>query len=382
MKIYNWLLLSLFALVTAQTKAQSFSNTLEVWMDEVHNVIADGTTVTKVTVYQKDPNFNYTTFNMTLTIPKGMSIHKVKSGRDYVNDIELSVRATNTHTIACNMPEDRTVRIICMSSELQDLYPDDEDGNEYYPLFTIGFVADPSTYNGKYQIELTGCRFVHNDGENLTPADLDHTEYSEFVVTGGTDFPGVDCTVPAEGIGTLILPFDSPIPAGMNVYECNGISDENSLVLDPVGEIAANTPYIITGREGNYHFDGTYRALKEMYSTEYMTGVFEQMPVPANAYVMQNHKNTLGLGFYRVGETEVTINPYKCYLNALPVQTTFFSIPWGEMTGVDMPGLGSAEVNVYNVEGKLIRKGVKQNRALDGLDAGVYIINNQKFIKE
>lgn len=381
MRTIQILLTVWFALHAAQTTAQT--NTLEVWMDPACQLTADGKTVTRLTVYQKDPNADYTTFNMTLTVPKGTQIHKVRDGREYVDDIELSERATKSHSIACNMPDERTVKIICMSSLLQDLYPDDADGNEYYPLFTIGLVADPSTYNGKYQVEMTGCRFVKNEEEGLSHTDLDHTEYTEFTVTGGTDFPGVDYAVSAVRCGTLILPFDSAIPAGMQVYACDGISEESVLRLNPVEAIAANTPYIVTAEAGNYHFEGEYRALKEAYSTPFMTGVFEEMPVPVGAYVLQNHAATAGLGFYRVGETAVTISPYRCYLNALPEGEKVMKISLGDVTGLSLPAAGTGErVNVYNAEGKLLRSGVKMAGALDNLAPGVYIINDRKYIKE
>ncbi|MGN0221152.1 MAG: hypothetical protein ACI4BA_03395, partial [Prevotella sp.] len=153
-------LFCLLALLSVRANAQS---TLEVWMDQTMEVTADGTTVTYLTFYQKDPNINYIAFNMAITVPKGIHIHQKKSGRDYVNDIELSVRATNTHSIACNMPNDNTIKIISTSSELQEFYPDDEDGNLYDPLFTIGLVADETMYNGTYKIEMWDLVFGYRD---------------------------------------------------------------------------------------------------------------------------------------------------------------------------------------------------------------------------
>ncbi len=380
MKTIRFILMWL-ALYSVQAMAQT-NNTLEVWMDKTISITADGTSVTYVTIYQRDPNVTYTTFNMVLTVPKGTRINQVREGRNMVNDIKLSERA-NDHNIACNMPEDRTIKIICMSPTLSDLYPDDIDGNPCEALFTIGLVADPSTYNGTYAVELTGCRFVNNVDNGLDYADLDHVEYSDFVITGGTDFPGVDFTIPAEQCGTLILPFDSKIPDGMNVYECNGISGDNTLLLNSVQTIAANTPYIVTGTAGQYHFNGDYKALLESYSTEYMTGVFEEVKAPEGAYVMQNHKSTTGIGFYKVGKATVKVKPYRCYLNALPNGAKMFKFAFDDVTGItetvsDEP----AKVDVYSVDGKKIRSNVKWNNALNNLSPGVYIVNDKKVVKE
>ena len=370
------------ALYAAQASAQT-DNTLEVWMDESVSVTADGETVTYLTISEYDPNVNYIAFNMTLTLPKGFRVNQVRSGREYVNDIKLSEdRATTTHSIQCNMPEEGTLKIICVSSQNQALYPDDIDGNIVYPLFTVGLVADPTAINGAYDVEMTGCRFVKylEDGTTLAPADLDHTEYSRFTVTGGTDFPGVDYTLPAEGCGTMILPFNAAIPEGMSVYACTGISS-SSLNLEAVSDIQANTPYIVTGPEGTYHFTGEYQALKASYSTPYMTGVFEQMKVPEGNFVMQNHKDTYGIGFYRVGTVETIINPYRCYVNNLSNEINVFGFNLGQTDGVSSTKADKDEpVNVYRIDGQAIRTQVKRSQALNGLAPGIYIINDQKYI--
>ena len=369
------------ALFTAQAMAQT-PNTLEVWMDKEVKVTADGETVTYLTVSEKDPNVNYIAYNMTFTLPKGFKIHQVKSGREYVNDISLSERATSTHQIDCNMPTEGMLKVICTSTQNYELYPDDADGNIIYPIFTIGLVADPSVINGIYDVEMYDVTFVRylEDGITLAGVDLDHTEYSRFTVTGGTDFPGVDYTLPAEGCGTMILPFNAAIPEGMSVYACTGISS-SSLNLEAVSDIQANTPYIVTGPEGTYHFTGEYQALKASYSTPYMTGVFEQMKVPEGNFVMQNHKDTYGIGFYRVGTVETIINPYRCYVNNLSNEINVFGFNLGQTDGVSSTKADKDEpVNVYRIDGQAIRTQVKRSQALNGLAPGIYIINNQKYI--
>ena len=193
------LLLAWLALYAAQAMAQTA--TLEVWMDKNVTVTADGKTVTYLTVSEKDPNVNYIAYNMTITLPKGFKVNQVKQGREYVNDITLSERATSTHQIDCNMPEEGMLKVICTSTSNYEMYPDDAEGNIIYPIFTVGLVADPSTINGTYDVEMTGVRFVRylEDGNTLAAVDLDHIEYSEFTVTGGTDFPGIDYSLPSEG---------------------------------------------------------------------------------------------------------------------------------------------------------------------------------------
>ncbi len=180
-------LILLLALVSVRATAQE--SQFQLWMDESLTVTADGVTVTYLTVSQYDPEHNYLGFNMEFMLPKGFKINQVKSGRGYKNDIELSVRATDTHTISCNMPDERTLKVACISTQNQELYPDDIDGNIHYPLFTVGIVADPTTINGVYEVEMSGISFTwRNESNTLSQKVIDKLEKICMVtVVGGTD---------------------------------------------------------------------------------------------------------------------------------------------------------------------------------------------------
>lgn len=118
-----------------------------------------------------------------------------------------------------------------------------------------------------------------------------------------------------------------------------------------------------------------------MYSTQYMTGVYKEYAVPQGSYVMQNHQDTYGLGFYKVGEKTITISPYHCYLNAVNNNGAFLTLPYNDnTTGIDAININNKKVNVYNTQGQLIRSNICYDKALKGLTSGIYIINNQKFI--
>lgn len=356
------------------------SETLEVWMDKSVSFTADGKTVTKLMFRERDPNINYIAFNMTLTVPKGIHINQVKSGRNYVNDIKLTERATSTHAIACNMPDETTVKIICTSSLNEELYPDDEEGKLMDELFEIGFVADADTYNGTYAIEMTGCKFVQNDeNDQIIGHVLDHTEYCDFVVSGGKDFPGVDYTLSSSRLGTLILPFNSEIPDGLSVYECVGISGNGYVELGKVSSFTANTPYIVAGAPKSYHFSGIYRGLKNSYSTDYMTGVYVDTTVPQGAYVLQNQA-TDGLGFYKVENDEIKISPYRCWLNAPNENLACLKIDLGDVSSIEEIVSDNNIVDVYSIDGILIRSKIVMKDAFKNLPQGIYVVNDKKYI--
>lgn len=57
-----------------------------------------------------------------------------------------------------------TIKVICYSPTIQDLYPDDENGNPMDELFYIGLVADPDMKSGEYQVEILDVKFVLENG--------------------------------------------------------------------------------------------------------------------------------------------------------------------------------------------------------------------------
>ncbi len=57
-------------------------------------------------------------------------------------------------------------------------------------------------------------------------------------------------------------------------------------------------------------------------------------------------------------------------------------LPLDDPTGINSIESATTVVSVYNADGRLIRSGVKRNRAFDNLAPGVYIINNKTYLKK
>lgn len=163
------------------------SETLKVWIDNF-TIDANGESVAYLKVYENDV-IDYTAFNMTFQVPEGLKIHQVKSGRETVNDIQLSGRAAGAHTISCALWDDgTTLRVISTSTQNDNFYPDDEDGNPLDLLYTIGLVADTTMPSGTYPIDMTGIKFVLKNGDACFPVG-DHvtaevTVNNENIPTG------------------------------------------------------------------------------------------------------------------------------------------------------------------------------------------------------
>lgn len=146
------------------------SETLKVWY-EIPTIVADGVTVNYITVYQHDEGDPYSAFNMHFVFPVGLRVNKVRSGRDMVDDIKFSERASATHAISCNMPDATTLKIIGDSSMNDDLYSDDAEGKPLDKLFTVGMIADPSLAEGEYDVYLDGIKFVYKTGDACVPVN-------------------------------------------------------------------------------------------------------------------------------------------------------------------------------------------------------------------
>ena len=167
--------------------AQAQSETLRVWLDSKVTFTADGSTVTYLKLYENDGDQGYTSFNMSLYVPKGIHVNKVKQGRDMVDDIFLSERATTTHTIACNMPSETLLKVACTSSMNQDLYNDDEEGNPLDEVWTIGLVADPTMANGDYIVTMPADGLIFNmkQGDTYVSSRIKEDVKCVFTITGG-----------------------------------------------------------------------------------------------------------------------------------------------------------------------------------------------------
>lgn len=176
-----------FALLTV-VGAQAQSETMKVWLDSHVTFTANGKSVSYLKLYENDGDQGYVSFNMSLILPKGIHINKVKQGRDYVNDISLSERGTTTHVISCNMPSDTLLKVIAISSMNQELYNDDENGNPLDEVWTIGLTADNSMENGDYIVTMPADGLIFNMRQNGTyvSSRIKEDVTCVFTITDGT----------------------------------------------------------------------------------------------------------------------------------------------------------------------------------------------------
>ena len=173
------------------------------------------------------------------------------------------------------------------------------------------------------------------------------------------------------------------IPEGFEVYSCTGtevpVGTSTALVLEKAESIEAHTPYIIKGKDGDTHDFSDYgMALQDQYAAGLMTGTFTQQKAVTNTYVLQNQEGKVG--FYKVAAgSEPTIKPYRAYINADVAEANIVALLLpGIETGINGIVAEDALVNVYDLNGILVRENVKLGQALEGLSKGIYIVNGTK----
>lgn len=357
------ILLAASLLLGGQAAAQNIqTESLRVWMDDI-TLTADGQTATRLTVYENDSERDYTAFNMSLVVPDGITVAQVKKGRNWVNSIELSVRAAETHTISCNMPEGTLIKIMCSSTQNDDFYPDDEDGNLVDELFTIDLIADPQMMNGSYTVTTEGVVFAHNQNNQVTgyvPATMPSFQ---MTITGGQDGLTIPYTLSAAGVGTLCLPFDAEVPDGLVVLTATDVIG-NEVQLSAQTSIVAGTPLIVTGEPGTYTFKGAPTVTGTEFSEGVLSGVTEQKVI-TEGYVLQRLNGVTG--FYRVDPAKpITVPAYRCWLNyAGDAEVLPFRFDIDAVNGLKQSG---REGDRYDLSG----------RRTDGRRRGVYIQDGKK----
>lgn len=300
---------------------------LKVWMSSP-TLVADGKTVTYLTIYQTDSEELYSDMNMQINVPEGIHIAQKKSGRNYVNDITANVdRFDGTEIgIACNMPDATSIRVITTNATKNTWYRDDADGNIVEELFTIGLIADNEMVNGNYEITLSSVKFVKLDATANVPNEVVKATMS---ITGGQNGNGgnLSYTLSNAGYGTLILPFEASLPEGVKAYTCVGI-EKQAVVMEELDNVPACTPVILAGTPGTYSFEGNGEAVEDSYTFGLLTGVFKATEIE-DGYVLQQQSGVTGF-YYVDANNPKTVPANRCYLN-LPASVKMLNL-WFEDT--------------------------------------------------
>lgn len=192
----------------------------------------------------------------------------------------------------------------------------------------------------------------------------------------------------ANYVSSFVLPFamDKAKVDG-KVYQFAGVEgDYVNFTEVTEGQLAANTPYLIEATAANPFNQATDVQVAVTPATmQVANGDYAHV----GAYTTQAVKSEGNTSYYGyangafVKANTGTLNPFRTMIKATVANAQAqFSLKLGnEVTGIIGVNSELGKVDVYNLEGKLIRNQVEATTALQGLAKGVYVINGKKVIK-
>lgn len=192
-------------------------------------------------------------------------------------------------------------------------------------------------------------------------------------------------------VSSFVLPFAMhTTDVDGKVYKFNAVNGDNVNFTEVTGQLEANKPYLIVANSAN-PFSTALAKEVEIAATP------ETMVVKAD-----NAQGFAHIGSYNTTEVTSdnittyygytggkfvkantgTLNPFRTLIKATGTTATQLSLKLdGEVTGIIGVNTELGKVDVYNLEGKLVRSQVEAATALQGLEKGVYVINGKKVMK-
>lgn len=208
-------------------------------------------------------------------------------------------------------------------------------------------------------------------------------------------------TLKSTGYSTFILPVSVDASAvNGRVYKLSAVTD-GTLVFDRVeGTVEANTPHLIYTSEDSLSLLNTSLSNVDVQAMTPVDLTVTSSDGSANithrgTYVEEhssaaNYPNSALYGYSRgkfwLLAGRYALKPFRTMLEvtstdaAVRPSSLIISID-GEVSGIVTPDLESTPVDVYSLDGRLLRTAVPSATALRDLPRGVYIVGGKKVIK-
>ena len=246
-------------------------------------------------------------------------------------------------------------------------------------VFKVCSTTGTGVFEGAFALKVEGyTNYVNHRGTKMMGWNAADAGSAFRVWAANVETVSFPKTLSAE-YGTLVLPFYSEIPTGLEIYTCPSVGDDNVVVLTPVTDwVRPNTAYIVKGEANQtYNFTNTTKdASTAAVTTGLLTGVFTDTTVPAESYVLAKKTATGKVGFFKVASgASVTCSANKCYLTvpASSARAFYFDAEDVE-TGINAVEIEEATPTnavIYDLSG----------RRVQSAKSGLYIVNGKKVIK-
>lgn len=192
-------------------------------------------------------------------------------------------------------------------------------------------------------------------------------------------------------VSSFVLPFAmNTTYVDGKVYKFNAVNGDNVNFTEVMGQLEANVPYLIVANSANPFSTALANRVQIVATPETMKVTASNAPSYAhigsyNTTKVTSDNITTYYGYTGgnfVKAKTGTLNPFRTLIKATGTTATQFSLKLdGEVTGIIGVNTELGKVDVYNLEGKLVRSQVEAATALQGLEKGVYVINGKKVMK-
>lgn len=227
----------------------------------------------------------------------------------------------------------------------------------------------------------TANNIVFTDGESPFCA------YESFTATNvsyNRNFSGTT--------STICLPFSCDIPEGVDVYEMTAFNDGHTVEFAKAASIEAYKPYIIrttgtaflnlTSGNSGYTFPAEPEEMSVSYDALSFCGTMSRQELRSDEFTKYYGYSSGKLQYVGVGKVGY-VNPFRAYFversndDLKTVDIVLYDVPASiESTEVGRAGF----VDVYSIDGRLIKASVEEEKATDGLDKGIYIVGKRKVL--
>ncbi len=196
----------------------------------------------------------------------------------------------------------------------------------------------------------------------------------------------------ADYVSSFVLPVAVPA-ANINgtVYELVGYEDGVLNFAEVTTTLEANKPYIVKATSANLLNDANNVSVAATTESTLENAV-SGGAVHVGSYTSQSVASDASTSFYGykggvfVKANSGTLNPFRTMIKVSGEQTlSTLALSFdGEVTGIGSIVDGELQlngtVNVYDLNGRLVRQGAKAANSLQGLPTGVYVVNGQKVM--
>ncbi len=196
----------------------------------------------------------------------------------------------------------------------------------------------------------------------------------------------------ADYVSSFVLPVAVPA-ANINgtVYELVGYEDGVLNFAEVTTTLEANKPYIVKATSANLLNDANNVSVAATTEATLENAV-SGGAVHVGSYTSQPVASDASTSYYGYkGGTFVkantgTLNPFRTMIKVSGQQTlSTLALSFdGEVTGIGSIIDGELQLNgtvdVYDLNGRLVHQGAKAASSLQGLPAGVYVVNGQKVV--